>query len=165
MLQARRGAFRVLSMTLAVLFITVGVAGAALAAKNPRTVPYTGTATCAEISQTGSTVVLACAGTSLTIGGKSSSTGEDGAAVATITFKGLHATDTAIGYFANGVRRSKETFTVATDATGMETLAGTGTCTGGTGFWQHAKCSYTLTGTTNPKTLVGTSKEVGTITR
>lgn len=164
MLQTSHGALRVVGMALAVLVMTAGAAGAALTPQKPRTVPYTGTATCAQISQTGSTLVIVCADTSFTVGGISSK-GEDGAAVATITLNGTHGTSTAIGYFANGVRRSKETFTVATDATGMATLTGSGTCTGGTGFWKHAKCSYTLTGTTNTKTLVGTSKEVGTITR
>jgi Na+/glutamate symporter len=144
-------------MAVAVLIVTAGAAGTALASQGPRTIHYTATATCAQISQTGSTLKIVCAGTT--------SIGQDGAAVATITLNGTHGTATAVGYFANGVRESRETFTLAMDATGMVSLTGTGTCTGGTGFFKHARCSYTLTGTTNPKTLVGSSNEVGTITR
>ena len=47
----------------------------------------------------------------------------------------------------------------------MITLTGSGTCTGGTGVHKHEKCSYTLTGTTNPQTNVSSTKEVGTTTR
>lgn len=144
--------------------MTAGSAAAAnrgtattLAPQKPRTVPYTATATSAQISQTGSAHVIVCAGTSSIDG--------DGAAVATFTINGTSGTGTAIGYFAGGVRRSKETFTVAAGANGMVALTGSGTCTGGTGVYKHAKCSYTLTGTTNPQTNVGPSMEVGTITR
>ena len=85
--------------------------------------------------------------------------------MAKITFNGTSGTDTSVGYFADGVRRSKETFTVATDATGMTTLTGSGTCTGGTGVYKHARCRYALTGTSNSKTNVSSTKEVGTVTR
>lgn len=164
MLQSGRRMLQVVGIAVAVLVTNAGAAGAALASQKPRTVHYTATAACAQISQTGSTIVIVCAGGSLKIGGVTPK-GVDGATVATITLNGNHGTSTTIGYFTNGVRRSKETFTVATDSTGMATLTGSGTCTGGTGFWKHAKCSYTLTGTTNLKTLVSTSMEVGTITR
>jgi hypothetical protein len=151
-------------MAVAVLVMTAGAAGAAnrgaataLAPQKPRPVPYTGTATCAQINQTGSTHMIVCAGTSSIDG--------DIAAVATITLNGTSGTDTSIEYDANGARRVKETFTGGVDANGMVTLTGTGTCTGGTGVHKHEKCSYTLTGTTNPQTNLSTNKEVGTTTR
>jgi len=121
------------------------------------TVRYTLTGTCAQISQTGSTLVIVCAGTS--------SVDREGAAVANITFRGTNGTATSTAYFDDGVRRSKETSTVATDASGATSLTGSGTCTGGTGVYKHAKCSYALTGTTYPKSNVSSSKEVGTVTR
>jgi hypothetical protein len=151
-------------MAAAVLVVTAGGAaaangatGTALAPQKPRTVPYTVTATCATISHTGSKSVIVCAGTHSIDG--------DVAAVATITLNGTSGTDTAIEYDANGARRVKETFTGGVDANGMITLTGSGTCTGGTGVHKHEKCSYTLTGTTNPQTNVSSSKEVGTTTR
>ena len=64
MLQTRRGTLRVVGMAVAVLVMTAGAAGAALAPQKPRKVPYTLTGTCAQISQTGSTLVIVCAGTS-----------------------------------------------------------------------------------------------------
>ena len=128
-----------------------------VASQKPRTIHYTATGTCAQISQTGSTLVLVCAGTSSIDG--------DGAAVAHITLKGNSGTATSIQYAADGVRISKEAFTLATDASGISTLTGSGTCTGGTGVYKHARCSYALTGTTNPKSNVSSSKEVGTVTR
>ena len=85
--------------------------------------------------------------------------------MATITFSGLHGTDTSIEYSANGARKVKETFTAAVAANGMITLTGSGICTGGTGVYKHVKCSYNLTGTMNPGSNVSSSKEVGTITR
>jgi len=101
--------------------------------------------------------VLACAGHSSIDG--------DGAVVATFTFNGLNGTGISIAYFAGGVRRSRETFTATVGANGMITLAGTGTCIGGTGVYKHAKCSYTLTGSSTAQTNVTTSMEVGTVTR
>jgi len=148
-------------VTAAVLVITACSAaastGAVAAQPKPRTVPYTETGLCAPISQTGSTRVLVCAGTSSIDG--------NGAAVATITVNGLHGSDTSIEYSANGARRVKETFTAVVAANGMITLTGSGICTGGTGVDKHVKCSYTLTGTTSPGSNVSSTKEVGTITR
>jgi hypothetical protein len=166
MSQTRRRAIRVAGVAAAVLVMTAGGAattnrgtGTALAAQQhkSRTVPYTETATCARISQNGSMSVLVCAGTNSIDGNV--------AAVATITLNGLSGTDTSIEYDANGSRRVKETYTAAVGANGMITLTGSGTCTGGTGVHKHEKCSYTLTGTTNPQTNVSSSKEVGTTTR
>jgi hypothetical protein len=166
MLQTRRRAIRVAGVVAAVLVMTAGVAaaanrgtGTALAAQQhtARTVPYTETATCASLGHHGSISVQVCAGTN-SIDGKV-------AAVAKITLNGLSGTDTSIEYDANGSRRVKETFTAAVGANGMITLAGSGTCTGGTGVHKHEKCSYTLTGTTNPQTNLSSSKEVGTTTR
>ena len=164
MLQTRRRAIRVAGVAAAVLVMTAGAAAAAnrgtataLAPQKPRTVPYTETATCATISQNGPKRVIVCAGTHSIDG--------DTAAVATITLNGTSGTDTSIEYDANGARKVKETFTGAVDANGMITLTGSGTCTGGTGVHKHEKCSYTLTGTTNPQTNLSSSKEVGTTTR
>ena len=165
-MQTRRRAIRVAGVAAAVLVMTAGVAAAAnrgtgtsLAAQQhtARTVPYTETATCAQISHNGSTSVQVCAGTNLIYGNV--------AAVATITLNGLSGTDTSIEYDANGSRRVKETFTAAVGANGVITLAGNGTCTGGTGVHKNEKCSYTLTGATIPQTNVSSSKEVGTATR
>ena len=93
MLQTRRGTLRVVGMAVAVLVMAAGAAGAvncgtatALAHHKPRTVPFTGTATCAQISQIGYTHVIVCAGTSSIDG--------DIAAVAKITINGTSGTDT-----------------------------------------------------------------------
>ena len=155
--QTSHRALRVVGMAVAVLIVTAGADGTALASQKPRTIHYTATATCAQISETGSTLEIVCAG--------SSSVDGDGAAVATITLNSTSGTATSVGYFADGVRRSKETFTVATDPSGMTTLTGSGTCTEGTGVYRHARCSYALTGTTNSKSNISSSKEVGTVTR
>jgi hypothetical protein len=160
MVKARLSRLGVVCVGVAVLLMIAGTAvapGAALASQKQRTIPYTLTGNCAQVSQTSSPIEIVCAGHSSIDG--------DGAAVATYTFNGTHATGTSIAYFADGVRRTEETFTVATDATGMITLTGSGTCIGGRGAYKHAKCSYALTGATNPKTSVGTSKEVGTVSR
>jgi len=162
MLQTRRRAIRialVLVMTAGVAAVANHGTGTALAAQQhkARSVPYTATGTCAQISHNGSTTVEVCAGTNSIYG--------NGAAVATITLNGLSGSDTSFEYDAYGSRRVMETFTVAVGANGMTTLAGSGTCTGGTGVHKHEKCSYTLTGTTNPQTNLSTSKEVGTTTR
>jgi hypothetical protein len=108
--------------------------------------------------QTGPRRVIVCAGTHSIDG--------DIAAVAKITLNGTRGTDTSVEYDANGARRVKETLTGAVDANGMITLTGSGTCTGGTGVHKHEKCSYTLTGMTNPQTPnLSSSREVGTTTR
>jgi hypothetical protein len=154
----RHRALQVVGVAVTVLIVTAGAARTALASQKPSTIQYTATATCAQISETGSTLEIVCAG--------SSSVDGDGAAVATITLNGTSGTATSVGYFADGVRRSKETFTVARDASGTTTTpTGSGTCTGGTGIYRHARCSYALTGTTNSKSNVSSSKEVGTVTR
>jgi len=158
---ARRGFLRGAGMSAGVLVIaacSMAVATSNVAAQSkPRTVHYTATALCAQISQSGTTHVLVCAGSSPVFGGSV-------AAVAPTTFSGLHATDNASLYTANGVRRSKETFTAEAGANGAITFTGSGVCTGGTGVFKNAKCNYALTGSQNPGSNVTSSTEVGTIT-
>ena len=164
MLQTRSRTLRIAGMAAAVVVMAAGAAaalnggtGAALApqkrarSRTPRPVPARRSA------KPGPTRVIVCAGTNSLYG--------SGAAVATITLNGVNGTDTSIEYDAYGARRVKETFTAAVGANGAITLTGSGTCTGGTGVYKHARCSYTLTGTMNPQSNVSSSMEVGTITR
>jgi hypothetical protein len=166
-LQTRRRAVRVAGVAAAVLVMTAGAAaaanrgtGTALAAQKhtSRSVTFTETDTGAQISQNGSMSVSVSAYTNSLDG--------DGAAVFTTTLNGNSGTDTVIAYQANGVGRFKDTFTVgAPDANGVVPITGSGTCTGGTGVHRHEKCSYTYTGTDDPKTTVFHVKTTGTSTR
>lgn len=73
-------------------------------------------------------------------------------------------TDSNISYFANGVQRSTDTFTIEEpDANGISRFTGKGKCTGGTRKHKTLKCTFTETGTVdmNPGG-VATLKVVGT---
>lgn len=66
----------------------------------------------------------------------------------------LNGSDKVTAYYANGVDRSTDKFTLATpDANGNSAITGTGKCLGGTRVHQHEKCTYTFSGTYNTKTL------------
>jgi hypothetical protein len=78
----------------------------------------------------------------------------------------LSGTDTTTTYFANGVGKSKDTYTLsALDANGISTITGSGKCVGGTRAHKKEKCLYTVTGTYNTKTSVANVKVTGTDTR
>jgi len=138
----------------------------AVAPQQPHTISYRAMgATCAQVTQNGPTRTLVCAGG--TVSPRDPAIwGSGGATVAAITLNGTSGTSLSITYGTTGVRRTKETFAAVVGASGTATLTGSGTCIpGGTGVWKNAKCSYSLTGTTNTRTNVGTSSEVGTINR
>jgi hypothetical protein len=99
-----------------------------------------------------------------------SSVDGSGAAVQHVTVAGstfpLTGTDKVNAYFADGVSRTKDTFTLATpDANGNSALSGSGKCVGGTRVHRHEKCHYTFTGTYNIKTLLVNATVHGTDTR
>ena len=65
----------------------------------------------------------------------------------------LTGTDTNIGYFANGVQRSTDTFKIEKpNAKGISRYTARGKCTGGTRSHASVRCSFTASGTvdTNP---------------
>jgi hypothetical protein len=164
MLQPRRRTLRVAGVAAAVLVMTAGAAGAAnggtgaaLAPQKSRTVKFTETGAGAEIGTPSMSVQVFAVTDSLD---------GDGAVVANSTITGTSGTNTAIEYFANGVRRVKETFTFgAPDATGLIPLTGSGTCTGGTGVHKHEKCSYTFTATESRQANLFHISVTGTSTR
>jgi hypothetical protein len=85
--------------------------------------------------------------------------------VAGTTFP-LNGRDAVTTYFADGVRRTEDSFTLSpphTDGTG--TITGSGKCVGGTGIHKAEKCTYTITGTYNTNTTVVKIEITGTDTR
>jgi hypothetical protein len=78
----------------------------------------------------------------------------------------LNGSDYVTTYFADGVRRTTDSFTLSAPHTdGVGTITGSGTCAGGTGIHELEKCSYTFTGTYNTNTTVVMIKIAGTDTR
>jgi hypothetical protein len=129
-------------------------AGAPLQA---RTTTWTQSGTGALINRNGSTLAVAAVTNSLD---------GDGAVVSKVTLNGSGGTDTAVRYQANGVGTFKETFTNgAPDANGVIPYTGRGTCTGGTGVHRREKCSYSFTGSYDPKTSVVSFTITGTTIR
>src|SRR5262249_43732245 len=79
----------------------------------------------------------------------------------------ITGTDTSIGYFADGVQRSTDAFTIyKPNANGISRYTAHGKCTGGTGIHKTVRCTFTETGTvdTNPGG-VARIKVVGTYTK
>jgi hypothetical protein len=74
--------------------------------------------------------------------------------------------DTVKTYFADGVRLTKDTFTLGPPHTdGLGTITGNGKCVGGTGVHQKETCTYTFAGTYDLATTVVKLKLTGTDTR
>jgi hypothetical protein len=93
-----------------------------------------------------------------------------GAAVQEVTVSGtsfpLSGTDRVTTYYANGVGRSRDKFTLSVpNAAGISTITGTGRCTGGTRVHRHEQCSYTFTGVFNTRTNAVSARVRGTVTR
>jgi hypothetical protein len=167
MLQTGRRALRVAAVAAvaaAGLVMTAGAGGAGSPSK-PRTVTWTQTGIGTLISQNGSTVIPPGLPTgTLVVGAFKDSLDGNGAFVGTTS----NNTETNIGYVANGVSKVFESPSYtpgAPDANGMIPYTGSGKCTGGTGVHKHEKCSYTFTGTLNPKTTVFSYTITGTKTR
>ncbi|HEY3727385.1 MAG TPA: hypothetical protein VGL51_09445 [Solirubrobacteraceae bacterium] len=78
----------------------------------------------------------------------------------------LSGTDTVTTYYANGVAKAKDKFTLsALDANGISKINGSGKCVGGTRVHKNEKCKFTFSGTYNSKTTVVRAKIKGTDTR
>jgi hypothetical protein len=78
----------------------------------------------------------------------------------------LNGHDYVTTYFADGVRRTTDSFTLSPPHTdGVGTISGSGKCVGGTGIHQMEKCTYTFTGTYSTNTTVVMIKIAGTDTR
>jgi hypothetical protein len=135
----------------------------ALAApKGPTKRAFTENVTGAQISMTGLTLKGAFIVTN-SLDGTGAGIQEGSISGTTFPISGK-TTDT--DYFADGVQKLQETFTLGTpNANGISTLTGTGTCVGGTGVHEKQKCTYTFTGTDNLNTKVATAKVTGTYTR
>jgi hypothetical protein len=89
---------------------------------------------------------------------------QDGS-VAGTTFP-LNGSDNVRTYFADGVRITRDTFTLAPPhADGIGAITGSGKCAGGTGVHKKEKCTYTFTGTYDLQTTVVKVKITGTDTR
>jgi hypothetical protein len=89
---------------------------------------------------------------------------EDGT-VAGTTFP-ASGIDTVKTYFADGVRLTKDAFTLGPPHTdGIGTITGSGKCLGGTGVHQSEKCTYTFAGTYDLTTTVVKVTLTGTDTR
>jgi hypothetical protein len=93
-----------------------------------------------------------------------------GAAIQDSTFAGTtlpaNGKDTWTTYFANGVSKRKDTFTLsALNSSGISTVTGSGKCAGGTGVHRNEKCTYAFKGTFNSKTGISILNVKGTDTR
>jgi hypothetical protein len=89
---------------------------------------------------------------------------EDGT-VAGTTFP-ASGIDTVKTYFADGVRLTKDTFTLGPPHTdGIGAITGSGKCLGGTGVHQSEKCRYTFAGTYDLTTTIVKVTLTGTDTR
>jgi hypothetical protein len=78
----------------------------------------------------------------------------------------LNGHDLVTTYFADGVRRTSDSFTLSPPHTdGVGTITGSGKCVGGTGIHQMEHCTYSLTGTYDTNTTVVMIKIAGTDTR
>jgi hypothetical protein len=133
------------------LIVAFGVTGSAVAAKKPRTRAFTQTDLGAQVIGSGTSFESAYKLTDSLDG--------NGAAVQVGTVTGsslpLSGTSKTTDYFANGVTRTTETFTLgAPNAAGISTLTGSGKCTGGTGVHKKEKCTFTFTGTYNTNNTV-----------
>lgn len=144
------------------LVMAIVVPGAALAAKKPHKRTFKETGLGAVIVQSGNSFEAVLQATNSLNG--------DGAGVqvgvySSTTFP-VTGTDTVHEYFANGVLITKDTFTIAApNAAGISTITGSGKCAGGTGVHKKEKCTYTVAGTINTKTLVDSATITGTDTR
>jgi hypothetical protein len=74
---------------------------------------------------------------------------------------------TGAEYFAGGVKKFKETYTIgAANATGIAVLAGSGECiAGGTGAFKDRKCTFTEKGTLDVNTGIFDLRLKGAYTR
>jgi hypothetical protein len=85
--------------------------------------------------------------------------------VAGTTFP-LSGSDLVTTYFADGVRRTADSFTLSPPHTdGVGTITGSGKCVGGTGIHRLEKCTYTITGTYNIQSTVVMIRIAGADTR
>ena len=74
--------------------------------------------------------------------------------------------DTMKLFYADGVQRTSDTFTLGVPRTdGVGAITGKGTCTTGTGRHQGETCNYTITGTYDLSTGVTALHYAGTFTR
>jgi hypothetical protein len=142
------------------LVIAAGFSAYAVAApKGPKKRAYTETVTGAQISLNGTAFENVFKAT-----GHLDGTGagiQVGSATGTAFPLSGTATDTS--YFRDGVSKTKITVTLgAPDASGIETLTGSGKCVGGTRVHKKEKCTFTFSGTANSKTNVFTVKVTGT---
>lgn len=144
------------------LVVALGVTGSAVAAKKPKKRAFTQTDLGAQIFGSGTSFQSAYKvkdslegnGASVQVGTVSSAT--------TFPLSGTSKTTT---YFANGVARSQDTFTLSAPTANISTITGTGKCLGGTGVHKKEKCSYSFTGTYNTMTTVTTVTAKGTDTQ
>ena len=146
------------SASIAVLVVAIGLPGASAATKKPFTQELSG----AQIGGTPLKSVFAYQF-------KDSVSGE-GAGIQRTSVSGtgfpLSGTDTVVTYFAKGIQRTKDTFTLAApDANGISAITGSGKCTTGTGIYKTQKCSYTFTGTYDTMRTIAKVKVKGTYTR
>ncbi len=125
--------------------IAVGLVSSAGAAKNKKR-SFTETVISASITSDGSEGVSKV----------TDSVDGQGAGVTTTTVTGgtypIRGSDKSTDYFANGVQRSTDAFTLTKpDANGISKITARGRCTGGTGVHRHLKCTFTFSGTVDTK--------------
>lgn len=144
------------------LAIAIALPGAAVAAKKPHKRAFTSTGVGAVLVQNGNSFEAALTA--------HHSLNGNGAGVQVGTLSGttfpIAGTDTVHSYFANGLSITKDTYTIGVpDSSGVSKIAGSGKCAGGTGVHKKEKCTYTIAGTVNTKTLVDSATITGTDTR
>jgi hypothetical protein len=133
----------VVAIGLAIVFGLAGPAGAAKSKKHT----FTENVIAASITADGSESVAKITDS---VDGPGAGTSRSVSTSTSYPFKG---TDTNISYFANGVQRSTDTFTIEKpDANGISKFTAKGKCTGGTRTHKSLKCTFTESGTvdTNP---------------
>jgi hypothetical protein len=139
--------------------IAFGLAGPAGAVKNAKKRSFSETSVGAPITSDGSESVFKV----------TDSVDGQGAGFQTTTVNGstypILGADKNTTYFADGVSRSTDTFTLAKPATnGLAAITGRGVCTGGTGVYKTKKCTFMFSGTVDTKTGIFKSAVTGTFT-
>jgi hypothetical protein len=120
-----------------------------LGAARPKTRRYTETGQGAEITRGGSPYEAVFRAVGALNG---TCAGIERGAVSGTTFPLTEAATTTT-YCANGVTTAKSTAKIAKpNASGISTVTGSGTCTGGSGIHTQEKCTYKFTGSENVET-------------
>lgn len=147
----------------AVLAAALSGSGSAVGAgKPPHKRPFSAVAAGARISSSGNRFEIAYRVKRSPDGGGAGL--QDGVLMGTTYPAVVH--DTTKTFYADGVQRTSETYTMASPHTnGVGTITGQGKCTTGSGVHKGETCTYGMTGTYDLQTGVVHLRFAGTLTR